>query len=246
MKKSLFVFVAFIFACFFATAQDTGEALDEKTATVEEAVEEADASLNDKTVAEENAPSDEKAVDGGKKASDNAAPEFSTGEWNGNLYTNDFIGMKYELPQGWEKYGDEEIAAIMNLGKEFLNDNQKKYAELAKLTTVYHILTNNPLTSDTVCLVTEKTFLGISANLYAKNLKHELEAVKSLKYEVDEISTREIAGKKFTALKTRVSTPMSSITQVYYCYRLGKYMVCIIATSKSGDEGIDAMLKAFR
>ncbi|MCR5316671.1 MAG: hypothetical protein K6E22_00445 [Treponema sp.] len=246
MKKSLFVFATFIFACFFAAAQDAGELLDGKRSTVTEAGEEADASLNDESGSEANAPADEKAGDGGEKASENAAPEFSTGEWNGNVYTNDFIGMKYELPQGWEKYGDEEIAAIMNLGKEFLNDNQKKYAELSKLTTVYHILTNNPSTSDTVCLITEKTFLGISANLYAKRLKHELEAVDSLKYEVDEISTQEIAGKKFTALKTRVSTPMSSITQVYYCYRLGKYMVCIIATSKSGDEGIDAMLKSFK
>ncbi|HAM78949.1 MAG TPA: hypothetical protein DCP61_07210 [Treponema sp.] len=246
MKKSLFVFAAFIFACFFATAQDAGEILDDKTAAGVEAGADTDASLNEEAVAEGNAPADENEEASVEKSTGNAAAEFSTGEWYGNVYTNDFIGIKYELPQGWEKYGDEEIAEIMNLGKEFLNDNQKKYAELSKLTTVYHILTNNPATSDTICLITEKTFLGISANLYAKRLKRELEAVDSLKYEVDEISTKEIAGKKFTALKTKVSTPMSSITQVYYCYRLGKYMVCIIATSKKGDEGIEAMLKAFR
>lgn len=163
MKKSLFVFAAFIFACFFATAQDAGEILDDKTAAGVEAGADTDASLNEEAVAEGNAPADENEEASVEKSTGNAAAEFSTGEWYGNVYTNDFIGIKYELPQGWEKYGDEEIAEIMNLGKEFLNDNQKKYAELSKLTTVYHILTNNPATSDTICLITEKTFLGISA-----------------------------------------------------------------------------------
>ncbi len=125
MKKSLFVFAAFIFACFFATAQDAGEILDDKTAAGVEAGADTDASLNEEAVAEGNAPADENEEASVEKSTGNAAAEFSTGEWYGNVYTNDFIGIKYELPQGWEKYGDEEIAEIMNLGKEFLNDNQK-------------------------------------------------------------------------------------------------------------------------
>jgi hypothetical protein len=28
--------------------------------------------------------------------------EFSMGEWNDNVYTNDFLGLKFNLPEGWE------------------------------------------------------------------------------------------------------------------------------------------------
>ncbi|MBR4386532.1 MAG: hypothetical protein IKP51_08435 [Treponema sp.] len=178
-------------------------------------------------------------------AQESAAKEFSTGEWNENVYTNDFLGIKYTMPEGWTKYNDEQIAEMMNLGKELLNDNQKKFAELSKLTTVYHLLANNPMNGDTVCVITEKTFLGISAETYSKTLKTQLEALDAIDYQVSDITTREIAGREFSELKTTVQAIGFDITQIYYSYRLGKYILSIIVTSRGGDEGIDSMLKDF-
>ena len=44
--------------------------------------------------------------------------EISMGNWNNNVYTNDFLGLKFNLPEGWTYSSDEEIAEMMNLGIE--------------------------------------------------------------------------------------------------------------------------------
>ena len=41
--------------------------------------------------------------------------DISRGEWNGNQYVNEFANIKFNLPSGWSKYSDEQIAQVMNV-----------------------------------------------------------------------------------------------------------------------------------
>ena len=72
--------------------------------------------------------------------------EVSRGTWNGNQYVNEFAKVKFNLPTGWEKYSDEQIAEMMNIGVEMLNEDQKKLAELAQDNALYGMVANNPST----------------------------------------------------------------------------------------------------
>ncbi len=58
--------------------------------------------------------------------------EFSLGSWDGKVYKNDFLGLQYNEPETWSHSSDEEIAKMMNVGKEMLNDDQKATFEASK------------------------------------------------------------------------------------------------------------------
>ena len=96
----------------------------------------------------------------------NESKEFSMGEWKNNVYTNDFLGLKFNLPEGWSYSSDEEIAKMMDLGVDLLNDEQKMESEVAKLTSVYYMVANDPNTGNSVVLLSEKPLIDLTVDSY--------------------------------------------------------------------------------
>ncbi len=175
-----------------------------------------------------------------------AAPsDFSIGEWNGNVYSNDFLGISYELPDGWIKYSDEEIAAVMNLSLEMLNDNQKALADLAKLTVVFHMIVKNPETGDNISVLTEKVHLDVTSIYYLENLKAQLSALTAINYTIGELSKETIGGREYDVLTATASVSDKTLTLKYYCCKLGKYFLSIVASSMNGEKAAGNLIKAF-
>ena len=44
------------------------------------------------------------------------------GEWNNGVYTSDYLGLRFTLPEGWVAATDDEIAANMGLAADFIDD----------------------------------------------------------------------------------------------------------------------------
>ena len=170
---------------------------------------------------------------------------FSMGEWKGNTYSNEFLGLKFNLPQGWAYSSDEEIAQMMNVGAELLNDDQKIAAELAKLTSVYYMVANNPNTGDSVSILSEKPMMDVTTEYYLDQLKTQLAAVESMNYEIGDTSKEKVSGKEFETLTVTASMSGIEVAQKYYVCKMDEYFVCIIATSTSGETGINDMIKSF-
>lgn len=169
--------------------------------------------------------------------------QVSMGSWNGRVYTNDFLGLKFKLPDGWTRYGDEEMAEIMHLGTELLDDNQKYLAELAKLNIVYYILVNNPATGDNVVIMTEKSALDYTIDYYLDAVKAQLLNLESIDYEVSDSFKEKIAGKEYSAVVANVSGV--NMTQKYYARKLDKHFLAIIVTSRNGEDAINKIMKNF-
>ena len=172
---------------------------------------------------------------------------FSMGEWNDNVYTNDFLGLKLELPDGWIRYGEEEMAAIMNLGAQALNDDLKKLSKIAEMTTVYYVLANNPATADSISIITEKQILDVTADVYVTALKDALQTASELvTFTNGNISKEEIAGREYSVLTINASSSVSKVIQKYCCCKIGKYMLGILISTKSDEAALKDILKAFK
>lgn len=171
--------------------------------------------------------------------------EFSMGEWNNNVYTNNFLGLKFSLPQGWTYSSDEEIAEMMNLGIELLNDDQKAAAELSKLTSVYYIAANNPNTGDSVAVMSEKPSMDVTTEFYINQLKSHLSTVESVNYEIGEISKEKVADREYDTIIATTNVSGIKVAQKYYVYKMDEYFVAIIVTSVTGEEGIKDIIKSF-
>lgn len=190
------------------------------------------------TATENNAVTNEQPVEEQKT-------EFSMGKWKDDTYENEFLGVKFNMPEGWTYSSDEEIAEMMNVGAELLNDDQKVAAEIAKLTSVYYMVANNPSTGDSVSILSEKPLMDVTAEYYLNQLKTQLTSVESMSYEVKNISKEEVAGREYETLLVTATMSGIEVSQKYYVYKMDEYFVCIITTSLNGETGINDMMKSF-
>ncbi len=171
--------------------------------------------------------------------------EFSLGEWNDNIYTNDFLGIKFQLPEDWKRFSDEDLAQVMNLGTELLNDDQKKLAELSKINSVSYMGANNPATGDSIMVSSVKSIFDLTAEYFMNGVKTQLQALESIDYEVSEISKEELAGREYYVLTAKSEISGINLIQKFYVYKIDKYFLEIVATTLRGEDAITEMMKAF-
>ena len=168
-------------------------------------------------------------VENNRDDNDENTTKFDRGEWDGDQYINNFADIKFNLPEGWEKASDEDIAKLMNVGNEFLNEDQQKFAELAEQTTVYGMVVNDPSTSASVMITIEKPILKVTPENYLTSVKQQLEMVEAMKYVVGEQYTTEIAGDEYYSIDAEV--PAYSVYQSYFVKEVDDYIVGIIITT---------------
>ena len=170
---------------------------------------------------------------------------FSMGEWKNNVYTNEFLGIKLTLPEGWSYSDEEQIASMMNIGVELLNDDQKELAEISKLNTVYYVVANNAETGDNLSIMSEKPAQDVTVDYYINALKTQLTAVESLKYTINETTKATIGNNECDVLSVTAEVSGVSILQKYYVYKQDKYFVVVIATVTE-EAGFKTIVDAFK
>lgn len=171
--------------------------------------------------------------------------EFSMGEWKDNVYTNNFLGLKFNLPEGWTYSSDEEIADMMNLGVEILNDDEKAATEIAKLAAAYYMFATEQNTGNMVTIVSEKPVIDMTTEAYIERLKNQLLGLENLNYKVVGVSKEKIANTECDSLTVNVDTNGVAVTQKYCVYKIDKYIVSITITSRTGDAKIGEIISCF-
>ena len=172
--------------------------------------------------------------------------EFSMGEWKDDVYTNDFLGLKFELPEGWSYSSKDEIASMMNVGVELLNDDQKQLAEVANLNSVYYLVATDSNTGSNLSVMSEKTLVNLTTDYYINALKTQLSALESINYTVTGTSKETVGGREYDVLSLNAEVNGVTLLQKYYVYKMDKYFVVLIATSTNGDSGFKTMTEAFK
>ena len=167
---------------------------------------------------------------------------FSRGEWNGDQYNNEFAKITFNLPEGWVKATDEQIAEMMNIGAELLNENQQQLSELAEQTVVYGMVANNPNGNSNISITLEKPILTVTPEYYLTSVKQQLEMLSSMKYTVGEQYSTEIAGENYIALDAEVED--YGVYQSYYIKAEGDYIIGIIVTALDKEQ-IDEIITHF-
>ena len=164
--------------------------------------------------------------------------EISLGSWDGNVYTNEFLGLTYEKPEDWTRHSDEQIKEIMNIGLE-LTDASEISKKLAEITSVTYMMTSSTVGTNFI-LMSEKQISDVSVEDYAEALKRGLAAQNVLDYQLSDVKSETIDGRKFVVVEADVS----GMKQKYYMYKIDKYMVSIILTISDGSDA-DSLMSQF-
>ena len=175
------------------------------------------------------------------KTEENSEEESLLGNWNNDTYENENLGLKFNLPEEWVYSTEEDVVKMMNIDTEYLEDEKEFLEEMSKLNTAYYMVANNPNTGDSVTILTEKLAKEVTEEKFLNQLKNDLEY--NMSYNVGEVLKEKISGIEF---KTLTITTSNEVTQKYYVCKKDEHFVCIIATSTSGENNINTIMKAFK
>ena len=146
-----------------------------------------------------------------------------------NVYTSEYADITFKLPEGWAFSTDEQIANMMSVGVEALNDEKDNLEKILEQTALYDMVANDQTTGASVMVMFEKSLMNVNEEYYLNNVKKGLETVTNMGYEVsDEITKEKVGGKEYSSITAKV--PAYNMVQKYYVEKKGDYFIGMIIT----------------
>lgn len=172
---------------------------------------------------------------------DDGTADFDMGVIESGVYTSDFSGMKFTLPENWEFYDREELLKMSGLDENGDEDTLKK--EILKKTTVYDMYAVDSMTGLNVIVLYENIKVQgmdpetFSEKDYASALNDNLEKQTAIRYTKSSEQNVTVGGYEFWEISYEAyySDYDFSIEQKYYLRKIGDFIMGIILTG--GSEG---------
>lgn len=178
------------------------------------------------------------------KSEDPAPSAIARGTWEGDVFKSDFADLAFKLPDKYQAYSDEQLAQLMKVALESLNNE----AELVKQLTIYDVFVQSSYNNNFSILYENLAKQGVSASITASDyldiLADKLEDMSTPKYTAENKTTVQVAGKTFDMLETSFTTQGVNGKQYYVARRQGGYMICIIISIFNGDD-VNSILSIF-
>lgn len=176
---------------------------------------------------------------------------YVRGVWTDNVYTNNYLGFSFTLPENWVIASDEELMTMLDTASEDLSEDMKKKYDLAieKAVSFFDFAIFNVSTGETVMLHVEdltKNALGVlyTEDNYIDIVERDFKDSVDLEIEVYERSNVSFAFGKFRSMKINIENLM---TQEYLVTKDGKYMISfMLSYLDQYHEGVDSILEQFQ
>lgn len=160
------------------------------------------------------------------------------GTFDGNVYTNESMGIQVTFPEGCTMYSDEEIAQVVGNGSDIMEEAyDSDTIENSLSGTIYDVIAVTADQSANIQIVMEDTEVTagkeLDADLYAKAMVNSLKtAYTSAGVNIGEptITEETLGGLDFTV----VSVSVNGMTQEYHTHKVGKYMLVFTMTYTDG------------
>ena len=176
---------------------------------------------------------------------------FVRGEVNDGVYTNDFIGLTFEIPDGWEVLSYDEIKATMDVG---LNAGGSDFEADALLnSTTYDLVARDAYKGESVMIIVE------DLSKYPSNFTSEdfMKAAKiSTEYTLPDVNIDwDLDGEKDTlcgiefdvySMEAEVEAYGISMNQEYHITEKDGYMIVVTYSGTSLSEYEDSYTDFFK
>lgn len=150
-----------------------------------------------------------------------------------NTYTNTSLGITLTLPDGWRFYSTSEIASVMNITKEILEDPD--ILDSTDISTFMDFMAVDAKETNNINMSIENLATTGNQNLSAEELLAMLQEqvqqqLPSAQYTFSQSTTVTLGNGQF--LKTEAQCTYSGIRMSQYIYirKLGNHAVAITAT----------------
>lgn len=220
MKKwiAIFLTAAMLICC---TSCNMGNIADAVSDAVSEGVSEGMEDIN------------EAVSEGVSNVAEEVNKEITRGTIDGNVYHSDYSGITFTKPDEWVYSSDEQIAEIMNVGKEVLDTNSFQDMAL-EMSSVYDMAVTDNATGTNMSIFYENLALSNSSDIteseYSDVMMEQLTLQTAMTSEVIDQTTVTISGNEYLRVTCNVDYSGIAMTQVYYLRKIDSFMNGIIVT----------------
>ena len=171
---------------------------------------------------------------------------ISRGTINGDVYTNDFIGITFTKPADWNYLSDAEIADVLNAGQKEMDLTSTEKA-LNKIALIYDAAAKSA-DGTSVYIMYENPLLTFSrevtADEYAEQINQGFIETERPTYTNISKENVTLGNADFIKLLYEVSLDGVQFTQAYYVTVIDKYVVSVILSGLTAED-ITAMEAMF-
>ena len=176
-----------------------------------------------------------------------SAKEFSLGTVNGNVYTNEFIGIEFTADSDWKYKTNEEMAEANKIAKDLFSDD---FAEAIKDADVVYAMSAGNEYGDNVNIIMEKILAGTSRlvnipQVYQKVVSEMETAYKnmgatSFDYTIEKVL---VDGRNMDGIKIKAEIQGFALHQICFSKICGDYMVNVTISTSSESEAKEILNK---
>jgi hypothetical protein len=111
------------------------------------------------------------------------------GTWNGRTYTSDYLGLSLTTPAGWTVATDQEIAAVMGVGMDFMQEFSSgiipdAFWNMAMATMIIDVVTANP-NGDSIQIAFERLTFPHTEMTELEYIQHSVALLEEFGLEID-------------------------------------------------------------
>lgn len=182
---------------------------------------------------------------------DKKSAEFSRGTVENNVYTNDFCGLTFEVPDGWDVYTDEEVMETMNIGLEV--GGSKITSDAFAQKTVYDCVVGDRRNGEYIMIIFENLSKypdNFTVDDYMTASKMST-AVSMPNADIDwkiDGEKGSLGGMEFDMFGMDMELPEYglAITQEYYIKEINGYLLVISYSSGGTSQTMDDYKDCFK
>lgn len=172
----------------------------------------------------------------------------SLGKAEGSAYESEFLGIGFNLPEGWTFYTDEQIRELNNLTSDMVDDDVAKQLEAASL--IHDMYAMDSLGSSTTIILEKMSAISsaiVDEKTYAESSVQQIpEALESLGFtEVKtSIGSTNLCGEEHVTIDITATSANGVLYEKVICVKVGQYIACITVASLD-NSSIDTILSNF-
>ncbi len=166
--------------------------------------------------------------------------KVTRGTIDGDVYTSEFLGLSFTKPESWVYSTDEEIAQVMNVGADVLDQSEfeKKAAEL---TTIYDMMVKDLNWGNNISVAFENLKMSQASNITVDQYIDQVTAMMKeqasmMNYEFADATEVKLGDQTFSKVAGTGSYSGVTFQQNFYLRKEGVYMVLITITAFDGTD----------
>ena len=221
----LSVFVLFLFGCGSSNDTEIADAADTNTYNY----------------------SDDYA-DAYNRSDDGQSHAFVRGIIDGNLYTNEYLGLTFTKPDHWVFGSDEDLANAMGIASEFMSAAGMELTEdMLNAQSVAELLVANTGTGSSVNVTVENLAqtvrdMTMTESQFLDITRQHLEGIMP-EYMAEIVGSVEIGGNVFEGMRAVIG--QTGMVQYIYVRRIDGFMMQIIISGSAADDEFNEILTWF-